>query len=113
MNRSEVFDLMIEIKRNYSGFDVSNDEVDRHYKYLKDFPFDAAMKNVDDHVKTNQYYPKIAEIRGRLGDQLDSLRGKEQALAHEAQLAEWASKDSPPPEGYWDDIRSKLRGERN
>lgn len=112
MNKSQVFDLMIEIKKNYSNFDVSEDEVNRHHKYLKDFSLDAAMKNVDDHIKTNKYPPNIADIRGRLGDQLDSQRSKEAAAVHEEKLATWERDNKPPPEGYWANIRTRLRGDQ-
>ncbi|MBP1992526.1 hypothetical protein [Paenibacillus eucommiae] len=112
MNRAEVIDLMIEIKEEYPTFDVSEEEIERHYKRLKDFPLAAALKNVDDHVKTNKYFPKISDIRGCLGDQLDSQRSKEQAAAHEANMNEWAKIDSPPPDGYWETMRTRLRGEQ-
>ncbi|WP_241243083.1 hypothetical protein [Paenibacillus whitsoniae] len=107
---SEVFDLMFEIKKNYAAFDVSDDEVDRHYKYLKDFPFDAAMRNLDAYVKANSYPPKIADIRGRLGDQIDSERSKLQAAENEAYLVHWSLKKSEPPPNYWQSVRERLNG---
>lgn len=111
MIRAEVFDLLLEIKSNYPSFDVSDDNVDRHYKYLQDFPFPEAMKNVELHIKTDSFPPKIADIRGRLGDLMDSQRSKEEAAAYEVQLEEWASENKPPPEGFWEQGRQLLRGE--
>ncbi|MFX3635433.1 MAG: hypothetical protein ACE3L7_04040 [Candidatus Pristimantibacillus sp.] len=112
MNKSEVIELMAEIKENYSSFDVSDEEIERHYKYLKDFPFESAMKNVFDHIQTSNFVPKISEIRGRLGDKLDSQHSKKLAASYELQLAEWAKDDRPPPEAYWERIKTKLRGEQ-
>lgn len=113
MNKSEVFDLMIEIKKNYPIVDVSDDEINRHYKHLRDFPFDVALKNLDDYVKVNGFPPKISDIRGKLGDLMDSQRGKERAATHEAQLVEWSQNNTPPPDGYWESVRSKLRGDKS
>ncbi|ANY70429.1 hypothetical protein BBD42_30980 [Paenibacillus sp. BIHB 4019] len=111
MNKAEVYELFIVIKDNYAAFDDSDDEVDRHYKYLKDFPFDAAMKNVDDHILVDRFPPKIADIRGKLGDQLDRERSKDQAALHQSNLVAWANENNPPPEGYWQALKDKLRGE--
>lgn len=113
MNKSEVFELMIEIKKNYAAFDVSGEEVERHFKHLKDFPIAAAMKNVDAYVKTNQYPPKIADIRGRLGEQMAGELSKQLAAQYEANLTLWSSENSEPPEGYWQSIRDRLRGEHH
>ncbi|SFF22631.1 hypothetical protein SAMN04487969_11933 [Paenibacillus algorifonticola] len=109
MDRADVLDLFAEIAAEYPTFDSSDAEVDRHFKYLHDFPFEAAKQNVEQHIKTNKWPPAIADIRGKLGDQLDSQRGKEQAAAFEAQLQEWEAASSPPPAGFWEAGRQLLR----
>ncbi|NQX67961.1 hypothetical protein HQN90_17710 [Paenibacillus alba] len=113
MKKSEVYDLMFEIKANYAPFVVSDDEVERHFKHLKDFPLSSALKNIDAYVKTNQYPPKIADIRGKLGEQMDGEISKRQAAENEAYLIHWSLKESEPPSGYWQNIREKLRGEQH
>lgn len=111
MNKSQIFDLMIAIREEYSSFDVSDDEVERHFKYLKDFSFAAAMANVEEHIRTSKFPPKISDIRGRLGDQLDSERGKAEAADFKEKLERWAAETTAPPAGYWETMRDKLRGE--
>lgn len=113
MDKAQVYDLLIEIKENYPNFDVSPENVDRHLKYLHDFSFEAAMQNVDEHVKTGKYYPNIAEIRGRLGEQIEREQMKVLTEQHFANLDTWSTNSKPPPEGYWDDVKRKIRGKAN
>ncbi|MEK3722280.1 hypothetical protein [Paenibacillus sp. FSL H8-0034] len=101
--------MLIAIKKNYSNFDTSDENIDRHLKYLHDFPFAAAMKNVDMHIMTEDYPPKISNIRGHLGDLQDSQRSKDEAAAFQAKLDRWAADDRPPPNGYWERVRQKLQ----
>lgn len=111
MNRSDVKEIIAELVDNYPNFDGSDENIDRHHKYLRDFPFDAAMKNVIEHIKTNKFPPLIADIRGRLGDQMDSQRSKELAASYFAQLEASRLCNVPPPEGYWEHTRRLIRGE--
>lgn len=99
MNRVEILDLLTEIKRNYPSFDVSDESIERHSKYLRDFPFDAAMQNVEDHIRTDRFPPTIADIRGRLGDQMESQKSKEQTASYFAQVELWKHNAAPPPDG--------------
>lgn len=110
MTKNEVMLLIAELVENYPGFDDSDEIIERHLRYLADFPFEVAMHNVQEHIKTNRYPPLIAEIRGRLGDLMDSQRSKDQAAAFKAQLDEWAeASNTPPPEGYWEAVRQRIR----
>ncbi|QJD87882.1 replicative helicase loader/inhibitor [Cohnella herbarum] len=112
MNRVEVIDLLMEIKEEYPFFDVSDENIERHFRYLKDFPFEAAMRNVEQYIKTDsKKHPGIADIRGRLGDQLDSQRSKEETANYFAQLEASRLCNSPPPTGYWEHMRTLIRGE--
>lgn len=113
MDRVDVIDLLTEIKENYSTFDVSDESIDRHYKYLHDFPFTAALQNVEDHVKTSRFAPLIADIRGKLGDQLDSQRSKEEAEAYLARIELWKQNAVPPPDGMRERVFSVCRGTAN
>lgn len=111
MKKADVIELIAELVDNYSNFDGSEENIERHYKYLQDFPFEAAMKNIENHIRTNQYPPTIAEIRGRLGDQLDIQRSKVETAAFETQLEKWSKDNTPPPAGYWEHGRKLLRGD--
>lgn len=111
MKKADVIELIAELVDNYPNFDGSEENIERHYKYLQDFPFEVAMKNVENHIRTNQYPPTIAEIRGRLGDLMDSQRSKVEAVAYEARLEKWAKDNTPPPTGFWEQGRKLLRGE--
>ncbi|AKG36124.1 replicative helicase loader/inhibitor [Paenibacillus durus] len=109
MSKAEVAKLVRAIKANYPGYDSSGENIDRLCRYLKDFPYEAAAKNVRQHILTERFPPNVAEIRGRLGDQLDSQRSKEAAAEHFAQLDAWGADNTPPPEGYWESMKQKLR----
>jgi hypothetical protein len=112
VNKAEVIDLLAEIKEEYPFFDVSDENIERHLRYLKDFPFDAAMHNVEQYIKTDsKKHPGIADIRGRLGDLQDSQRSKEETASYFAQLEASRLCGVPPPSGYWDHMRTLIRGE--
>lgn len=113
MNRAEVIDLMVLIKRTYPSFDTGRESVDHHCKYLQDYLYAAALENVERHIMTERWPPTIADIRGRLGDKMDSQRSKEEAEAYFAQVELWRQNSSPPPAGYWEMGRAVLRGEHN
>nr|WP_275901159.1 hypothetical protein [Paenibacillus periandrae] len=97
------------IKRRYPSFDTSPENVRDHAKYLRDFPFEAALENVEKYILTDRFPPTIADIRGRLGDLQDSQRSKDEAAAFQAKLDQWAADDRPPPNGYWERVRQKLQ----
>jgi len=105
--------IVAELVESYPSFDDSEDNIDRLYKYLNDFPFEAAMQNVQEHIKTSKFQPLIADIRGTVGDQMDAQRSKDTALDHFAQLDAWLASSEPPPEGYWENMKRQLRGEAN
>ncbi|WP_020621104.1 hypothetical protein [Paenibacillus daejeonensis] len=113
MDRADVIELFIEIKSEYPNFDDSDEEIDRHLRYMKDFPFEAALENVVHHIKTNRWPPGISDIRGRLGDQIDSQRSKQAAAVHLERLEGWRQLDEPPPPGYWENMRKLIKGAGN
>lgn len=108
MNRVEVIELFIEIKQEYSNFDDSDDEIDRHLRYLKDFPYQTALENVEQHIQTSKWPPGIAEIRGRLGEQLERQRMREETQAYFAKLELWKRTAVPPPAGMREALHAKL-----
>lgn len=110
MDRAEVIDLLIVIKENYPNFDVSDENVDRHLKYLHDFPFEVALRNVDEHIRTSKYAPNIAEIRGSLGEQIERDRMKAATAEYFAAREEAQKQACPPPPGWKEAIYAKLFG---
>ncbi|MEK3882395.1 hypothetical protein [Paenibacillus sp. PL2-23] len=113
MNKLQVIDLFGIIKRTYPSFDSSPQSLEHHAKYLQDFPFETARDHVERHILTERFPPTIADIRGRLGDQMDAQRSKEAAATHLANLDVWGAADTPPPLDYWERGRRLLRGEGN
>lgn len=105
----EIAELYKHIKKHYPFFDASIEKVKEDLRYLRDFPSEAAWQNIERHILTETSTPGIAHIRGRLGDQLDSKRSREDAAAYFYQLDSWRNTGSSPPEGYWDRIRQMLR----
>lgn len=78
MNKTEVVLLVRAIKANYPGYDSSGENIDRLCRYLKDFPYEAAAENVRQHILTERFPPNIAEIRGRMGEQMERDRMRRQ-----------------------------------
>ncbi|WP_339309753.1 replicative helicase loader/inhibitor [Paenibacillus sp. FSL k6-2145] len=109
MDRAEIFDLLIEIKENYPHFDVSEENVDRHMKYLHDFSFEAAQQNLQEHVRTGKWAPNIAEIRGQLGEQLERNRMRAVTAEFFAKREAAAEVACPPPPGWKDGLIERLR----
>ncbi|MFB6471237.1 hypothetical protein ACFCW7_00085 [Paenibacillus glucanolyticus] len=109
MHRGEVAKLLMIIVDNYPNFDASNENVDRHLKYLHDFPFDVAVRNVDGHIRTSKYPPNIAEIRGSLGEQVERNRMRTVTEEYFAERARAREEACPPPPGWKEAIYAKLR----
>jgi hypothetical protein len=107
----EIAELYVHIKKHYPFFDATLDKVKEDYKYLRDFPSTAAQENIDRHIMTETATPGIAHIRGRLGDMLDSQRSKDETASYFAQLEASRLSNAPPPTGYWDHIRTLIRGD--
>ncbi|WP_145404264.1 replicative helicase loader/inhibitor [Paenibacillus silvae] len=109
MDRAQIFDLLIEIKENYPSFDVSEENVDRHMKYLHDFPFEVAQQNLQEHVRTGKWPPNIAEIRGRMGEQIERDRMRALTETYFAEREAAAQVACPPPPGWKDGLIERLR----
>lgn len=110
MNRVETAMLLMEIKKSYPSFDASVESVDRHQKYLKDFPFDIAMHNLESHIMTERFPPTISDIRGRLGEQIERDRLKHETAEYFDQLDAWRQNAAPPPSGNLEKVRALVKG---
>ncbi|RED34697.1 replicative helicase loader/inhibitor [Paenibacillus sp. VMFN-D1] len=108
MNRAEVIDLLIILKENYPTFDASAESVDRHFKYLQDFPYERALQNVDEHIRTSKFPPNIAEIRGSVGEQMERSRMKTATEEYFEERARAKLEACPPPPGWKEAIYAKL-----
>ncbi|APO43309.1 replicative helicase loader/inhibitor [Paenibacillus sp. ClWae2A] len=109
MEKADVIRLFMAITDEYPTFDDSEENVDRHYKHLQDFPYEAAIQNLDQHIKTIKWPPTISEIRGRLGEQIERERMRDLTETYFAEREAAALKACPPPPGWKDELLAKLR----
>ncbi|MGF7050391.1 hypothetical protein J2T13_004929 [Paenibacillus sp. DS2015] len=108
MNKLEVAKLYKVIKKRYSNFDASLEAVEDDLGMLKDIPYEIARANVRQHIMTNDFPPKISQIRGRLGEQLERQRMREETQSYFAQLELWKRTAVPPPDGMREALHAKL-----
>ncbi|GAA0390252.1 replicative helicase loader/inhibitor [Paenibacillus motobuensis] len=108
MRKGEIAKLLMILVENYPNFDASETSVDRHLKYLHDFPFDIAVRNVEEHIRTSKYPPNIAEIRGSLGEQIERDRMKAATDEYFANRKRAREQACPPPPGWKEAIHAKL-----
>lgn len=113
MNKLEVAKLYKVIKKRYRNFDASLQAVEEDLDMLKDIPYEVAQANFRQHIMTSDFPPSISQIRGRLGEQLERERMRKKTEEHFANLNTWSASSKPPPEGYWDEVKRKIRGEAN
>ncbi|MFC4305764.1 hypothetical protein [Cohnella boryungensis] len=112
MTRDELYEIFEEIKSEYPFFDVGEENFERHWRYLQDFSFEDALANVIQHIKTTpRRQPGIGDIRGQLGDMVDSQRSKDETATYFGKLEQWSRNSSPPPPGFMDEIRAKVMGD--
>ncbi|KAF6569059.1 hypothetical protein G9G53_22465 [Paenibacillus sp. EKM206P] len=109
MNRADVMRLFIVISESYPAFDISPENEERHLKYLRDIPFEVAIQNVEQHIMTNKFYPTIAEIRGRLGEQIERDRLRAETAGYFAEREAARERACPPPPGWKEAILERLR----
>ncbi|WP_366294338.1 hypothetical protein [Paenibacillus sp. AN1007] len=109
MDKAEVAQLFKKIKQRYPTFDASLEEVNECHKHLQDFPFETAIQNVDQHIKTEKWPPTISEIRGRLGEQIERDRMRDLTATYFAEREAAALNACPPPPGWKDGLIERLR----
>ncbi|MBY0117887.1 hypothetical protein [Paenibacillus xylanexedens] len=109
MDRAEVIRLFLVISAEYPNFNIDEENIERHQKELKDFPFETAVQNVERHIKISSFYPKISEIRGFAADQSARERELEATRAYLNQREADRAKATLPPPGWKDELLAKLR----
>ncbi|QSF42695.1 hypothetical protein [Paenibacillus tianjinensis] len=108
MNKLEVAKLYKTIKKRYSNFDASLQAVEEDLDMLKDIPYDVAVSNIRQHIMTSDFPPKISQIRGRLGEQLERERMRRQTEDLVHKMADARSKAVPPPPGMKEALYARL-----
>lgn len=106
----EIAELYKHIKKHYPFFDASLAKVKEDHLYLRDFPAAVARENINRHILTETITPNIAHIRGRLGEQLERQKAREETEAYFAQVELWRNNGNPPPVGYWEAAKARVRG---
>lgn len=79
---------------------------------MANVPVDWGIANLNYHIDTKEFFPKIADITRY--DLLplknhDTLRLE--TAEQFALLEHWSKNDDPPPDGYWESVKAKLRGD--
>lgn len=113
MDRAEVIRLFLVISAEYPIFNTDEENIERHLKALKDFPFETAVQNVERHIEISSFYPKISEIRGFAADQATRERELEATRAYLDQREVNRAKATLPPPGWKDELLAKLRNTRD
>lgn len=109
MKRSQVIDLLAKIQEEYAQVDDSDPAIERLYEKLKDFPFDVACKNVEQHILTNPWPPKTAQIRGGAGDLREQRKSKDQTAEYFAERDKAQAAAKPMPAGWKEDTYARLK----
>lgn len=68
MNTTQTISLMKRVTNAYPNLVLTADMMLDYSDMLEDMPFDLALKNVNEHIKTSRFAPTIAEIRGGYTD---------------------------------------------
>lgn len=108
MRRAQVIDLLCKIAEEYGQVDTSDPEINRLYENLKDFPFDVACENVRQHMLTNPWPPKLAQIRGGAGDLRDQRKLKDQTAEYFMERDKARAAAKPMPAGWKEELYARL-----
>lgn len=70
----------------------------------------VALENLNAHIDSSNFFPDIADIvKKRKIDANKQLRL--QTEMHFMELESWSTKDEPPPDNFWKDVRARIAGE--
>lgn len=108
MKRAQVIDLLYKIAEEYAQVEISDPEIERLYDNLKDFPFDVACENVRQHMLTNPWPPKIAQIRGGAGDLRDQRKAKDQTAEYFTERDKAQAAAKPMPTGWKEALYARI-----
>lgn len=76
-------------------------------------PFEWGLVNLNTYIDTEpKWFPSIAHI---VRNDLQPLKNHDTLRLETAEqfalLEHWSKKDDPPPDGYWETVKAKLRGD--
>lgn len=111
MELAEVAKLYKYIKVRFPFFDASIEKVKADHEHLEKIPYEVALENIKQYEQTDTATPSMPHIIGRYFEHMRAQKSKDAALDHFAKLDAWISDSTPPPEGYWENVKRKLRGE--
>jgi hypothetical protein len=108
MRKTELIQLLTQIKLGFPNF-LWNEEVEAFwFRHLENVPFERAQRNLDSHVITSTYEPKIADVvRHDPQQYVDHEQQKLETRAFLDKVDEW--REIPPisPERL-EEIRRKV-----
>ena len=109
MTQGEVIELFKAITLSYPAFRVQDelmrDQVLHWYEHLKDVPFEAAMENLREHIRTERFPPTIADIRRERMEEKSSVPGVEETRRYLAELDRLRERAVPPPARLREELR--------
>ncbi|WP_163854588.1 replicative helicase loader/inhibitor [Paenibacillus elgii] len=108
MDRVEVIELFMKIKRHYASFDVMDvQKIDEWHRFLKDVPSGDVNANLDRYIAREKYPPTIAELVKPVENTIDVYHQhmKESAASKLNEIEAWREKAIPPP----DDAKERMR----
>jgi len=108
VTRAEVVRLFRQITLAFPTFrlpeDMAEEQVVFWHQYLKDVPYETALRVLSDHIATERFPPTIADFRSRSADLEAARRQREETEAYLTRLEEWKKRAAPPPA----DLRTKI-----
>lgn len=62
MNNQETSKLLAVIKTAFPEFVITSETIQVWHLFLQKFPYDRAMSNLEDHILTSRFAPRIADV---------------------------------------------------
>lgn len=98
MKETEVIKLFSIIRIDHPYFEITDEKRILWSELMKELPFETALKNLHEHLRTNEFPPKAANIMRRDSNHTTH----HEQLQHETQerlrlFEEWESRATDPP----------------
>ncbi len=94
-----------------SQLELEDETIAVWIEHLAGVPFQRAIGNLDDHIRSSRFFPVIADIVR--SDPYEHTTGEVmrlKAAMHLKLLSAWERDDTPPPDGYWQRVKRELEG---
>lgn len=113
MTRAEVVELFKAITLSYPAFrlpdELAKDQVLHWYEHLKDVPFEAAMENLREHIRTERFPPTISDIRRGYSEEKSTVPGAEETRQWLREVDRMRERAVPMPEHVRKELRRIVR----